>query len=81
MTTLNDGREVTPDLNLLTVREVRSVFDKAQPQEEEDTLIAKCYGLTLDDYLNQPYPVFRQLVTAFIEAIRNPVKVDENSKN
>lgn len=76
MTTLPDGREVSPDLNLLTVREVRSIFDKAQPQDEEDALIAKCYGMELEDYLSQPYPVFRKLVTAFIDAIRNPVSND-----
>ena len=76
MVTLNDGREVAPNLNLLTVREVRSVFDRQQPQADEDAIIAKCYGMTLDEYLDQPYPVFRQLVTAFIDAIRNPIGND-----
>lgn len=76
--TLHDGRELTVDLQLITIREYRTLFDRTQPQENEDALIAKCVGLSLDEYLSLSQPDFRRVVEVFLKRAREPL-ADPNS--
>lgn len=76
--TLHDGRELTIDLYAISIREYRSLFDRAQPQENEDALIAKCVGLTLEQYLDLPQPDYRRVGEAFLRRAREPL-ADPNS--
>lgn len=76
--TLHDGRELTVDLNQITIREYRTLFDRGQPQENEDALIAKCVGLSLDEYLSLSQPDYRLVGQAFLKRAREPL-ADPNS--
>jgi hypothetical protein len=76
--TLSDGRALTFDLYKLTIKEYRSLFDKTQAQDEEDRLIARTVGLSLDEYQALAYPDFRRLADAFFKKAREPL-ADPNS--
>jgi hypothetical protein len=76
--TLHDGRDLSVDLHKITIREYRSLFDRAQPQENEDALIARCVGMTLDEYLSLSQPDYRRVGEAFLKRAREPL-ADPNS--
>jgi len=71
--TLSSGKEITFDLTRMTVREYRALFDKSQGQDEEDTTLARVCGLTVEEYLDIPYPEWKQLTVAFFHAVRMPL--------
>lgn len=76
--TLTDGREITIDLSVVTIREYRALFDKKQKQEDEDATLAKAVGLTVDELLDISQPDYRRLAEAFFKAAREPLS-DPNS--
>lgn len=79
MVRLADGREVTPDLNRITIREYRAVFNPKQPQDEEDATLAKLYGITVDELNAQSVIIFKRLFATFLEAAKKPVEDDEKN--
>jgi len=76
--TLNDGREITIDMSVITIREYRELFKKGQKQEDEDATLARASGLTVDELLDLSQPDFRRLAEAFFKAAREPL-ADPNS--
>ena len=62
--TLTNGAGLTVDLGRITVREFRAIFDKSQPQTEEDATIAKAAGLTVEELLELPVPDYRAIIRA-----------------
>ena len=62
------------DLNRITIRKYRSLFDKDQPQEQEDAVIAKACGLTVDELLGLSQPEYRKLIHAFFDRAREPLQ-------
>ena len=70
---LGNGKEIVIDLGLVTLREFRSIFDNAQPQIEEDKIVSKACGLSLDDYLDLPQPVARRVIAEFMRAATQPL--------
>jgi hypothetical protein len=76
--TLEDGREITIDLTKINLREYRALFDAGQKPEEEDRLLSRVCGLTLEEYQTLPYPEWRKLTQKFFERARNPL-ADPNS--
>jgi hypothetical protein len=75
---LGKGKEITIDLRLINLREFRSIFEKGQPQIEEDMIVAKACGLTVDQYLDLPQPTARRVIDAFMKAATQPL-IDPNS--
>jgi hypothetical protein len=75
---LGKGKEITVDLRLVTLKEFRSIFEKNQPQIDEDTIVAKACGLTVDQYLDLPQPTARRIIDAFMKAATQPL-ADPNS--
>ena len=71
--TLEDGREITFDLNKITLREFRALVDPARPDEEGDELLGRCAGLDKDEIANLPYPEYRRLTKAFFARAREPL--------
>lgn len=71
--TLSTGREIVIDLTKITLKQYRALFDKSQPQAEEDATIAACAGLTLDEYLGLIYPDFKRIAAAFFRKAREPL--------
>ncbi len=76
--TMEDGREITLDLNKITLREYRALFDRLQKPEEEDAVLCRVFGLTLEEYQTLPYPTWRKLTELFFERARSPLS-DPNS--
>jgi hypothetical protein len=70
---LPSGREVVLDLANISIREFRSLFDQGQAQDEEDALIAKVAGLTVEELQSLSYPDYRALAKKFFEAARDPL--------
>lgn len=66
------------DLSRITIREYRSLFDKDQKQEDEDAVLAKACGLTVDELLGLSQPEYRRLVQEFFAKAREPLS-DPNS--
>lgn len=76
--TLSDGREVTVDLSKITIKEHRSLFDAADKQENEDRLLSRVCGMSLEDFQNLPAIDWKLLTECYFWLFRNPV-FDPNS--
>ena len=62
--TLTNGEGLTVDLARVRVKEFRAIFDKNQPQADEDATIAKAAGLTVEELLELPVPDYRAIIRA-----------------
>ena len=76
--TLSDGREITFDLNKISIKEYRALFKPEQPDTEEYKLLARVSGLTADEVGNLGYDDWRRFARAFFEKAREPL-ADPNS--
>ena len=76
--TLSDGREITIDLSVITVREYRDMVSPTQKQKDEDATIMKVTGLSEDELLNLTQPDWRYMMTKFFQFAREPL-LDPNS--
>jgi formate-dependent phosphoribosylglycinamide formyltransferase (GAR transformylase) len=73
MTELIGGKEMTPDLHRVTIKEWRSIFEKDQPQEQEDAIIAKIAGISVDELLELSQPDYKLLVRAIFNQAKEPL--------
>ena len=71
--TFPSGKKLDFDLNLVTVREFRTLFVEGNPQENEDAILAKAFGLTADDLLDFTQPDYRMAVKTFFDAAKAPL--------
>jgi len=71
--TLTDGREVDINLEAVTVKEYRAMFDPRQPQADEDATICKITGLTLDELTALSVLDYKRLYQAIIKQAREPL--------
>jgi len=78
MVTLSDGRQLAPDMNRITIKEYRQLFEPDNTQEVEDGIIARVYGLNGKELLELGYKDYRLLLQEFFAAARDPVKSDPN---
>lgn len=69
---LSSGKELAIDLYKMTIAEWRQAFGASD--EENDALIARCCGVTVDEVQGLPYPDYQLLVKSFLEAARNPLQ-------
>ena len=76
--TLSDGREITFDLNKITIKEYRALFRVEQPDEEEYASLAKVSGLTAEEVANLGFKDWRRFARAFFEKASQPL-ADPNS--
>ena len=67
---LGDGREIRFDMRKISLREYRQLFDRTQPAEEEDAVLARVAGLTVEEYRGLALPDWRRLTVAFFERAR-----------
>jgi len=73
--TLSTGQAITIDLHRVTLREYRSIFADNQPQADEDQIVAKACGLTVEQYLDLSQPDARRIILSFLQAAAAPLKV------
>lgn len=71
--TLSNGREITFALDKMSVREYRGLFSTKQSLDEENEVVARVCGLSLDEYLDMPYQEWRRLLVALIKKAREPI--------
>ena len=67
------------DLNRISIREYRRLFDSGQSEDEENETIARAAGLTVDELLDLPQPEYRKLVAEFFRKAREPLGNDEKN--
>ena len=72
---LSDGQEITFDLNKITIKEYREIFDPTETNEDSDRKLAKVCGMELDEVLSISYLDYRQLVNAFFRKCKEPLAV------
>lgn len=71
--TLSDGREITLDLNRITLEEWRNLFHQEQPEEEGDKILARVCGLEAGEIVKLGYLDYRRLTKKFFERAREPL--------
>lgn len=71
--TLKDGREITFDLDKITIKEYRALFETSQDEEDYAT-IAKASGLNPDDVAGLSYSDWRRLTRAFFKKAAEPLE-------
>jgi hypothetical protein len=71
--TMPDGQEIIFDLDKISIREYRKFATGSMMSEDDDTLLAKVSGLTVEDIGNLPQPQYRLLLRAFFEKAREPL--------
>ena len=82
---LKDKSIITIDMYSITVSEVRSILDskkeKADPFGQEDTVISKACGISVERLRELPFPDYRKIIKAFWDCIRDPLKDEGEEKN
>ena len=78
--TLSNGREITFDLNAISMLEYRGLFDDNQPRETDDEILARAGGLTAAEYIGLGVLDFKRYNQAFFAKAREPVN-DPKSEN
>ena len=76
--TLSDGREITFDLNKISIKEYRALFCPEQPDAEEYEFLARVSGLSADEVGSLGFDDWRRFARAFFEKARQPL-ADPNS--
>jgi hypothetical protein len=76
--TLPNGREITFDLDAITLEEYRALLSPKQDKTEEDDIMSRACGLTVDEYHKLPHRTWRRLCKAFFEYAMGPL-ADPNS--
>lgn len=71
--TLHDGREITFNLDALSMREFRALVRPEQTDAEEYAMLAKVSGLTPDDVADLPMLEYRRFAKAFITKATEPL--------
>lgn len=78
MVKLSNGIEIIPNMNALSIREYRSLFAADATQENEDNILARVFGFSLEEFTDLGYADYRLIVKEFFEAARDPVASSPN---
>lgn len=70
--TLKD-REIVIDLEKITIKEFRSLFDDKQADEVGDQILARVCGLTVDEISGLSFTEYKRLTKAFFRKAREPL--------
>lgn len=68
-----NGKEYVIDLNRISIREWRSLFNDNQEQAAEDEILAKACGLNVDEFLDMGREDWRALVAAIFRKASQPL--------
>lgn len=71
--TLSDGRELTVDLRLITRLEYEQMFDKDHPIEDEEAVVARVVGLTLEEFKACSLYDYKLIFTNFFRICKEPL--------
>jgi len=70
---ISDGREIDINIYKISLEEYRAVITPKQKPEEEDAIMARVFGMSIEDYLKLPVPDWRFLTFKFFELARRPL--------
>jgi hypothetical protein len=70
--------EVTFDFENVTIKEFRSLFDKDQTADDEDYIVGKVAGLTVDEVQALSHPDYKRLMSAFWKRSQDPINDPKN---
>jgi hypothetical protein len=68
-----EGREITFDLDAISIKEYRALFDPKQKQAEEDETAVKVSGLTMDEYTSLSVNDQKRFFAALVARASGPV--------
>ena len=68
-----DGKEINFDFERISIKEYRALFDKGQPQPEEDELMARVCGITVDELMAFSQPDYKKMLKAFLKVATSPL--------
>lgn len=74
MVMLSDGRTLKADFRKITIREYRAMFEPGRPQEYEDEIVARVYGLTVEELLGMNYVDYHAIGRDFFEHVQKPLE-------
>lgn len=84
MVQLKDGRQITIDLDAITITEMRQLLEDVKlgdVDHKADEYLAKCTNLSMDELNALGFKSYRKLAKEFWEYVTNPFKDDGEQKN
>lgn len=76
---IHDGREIGIDLHKINLEEYRRVLSPKQNPKEEDEILARVFGMSLDDYQQLDVADWRLLTFEFLRLSQRPLEDEKNS--
>ncbi len=67
------GAKWTIDLEQVTIREFRNFAKGNLLSEEDDAILAKATGMTVEEIGNLPQPTYRRLLRDFFQTAQEPL--------
>ena len=74
-------RNITVDLNALSVLDVRALLDTKKKPRDGDVILSKAVGMTVEEIEALPYPEYRKLTRFFWQCVNDPLKDEDDAKN
>lgn len=69
-----DGKEYTLDLMRISRRDFFTIFRPETTAEAQAEVVARAWGLTVDEFMDLPYPHSFALNVEFIKSAKNPLE-------
>lgn len=79
--TTHDGKKITIDIYKISIGQYNRMFSEGATDDMRRELIARCCGLTLDEYDELPLPDGAALQTAFWDECRKIFEKPKNSES
>ena len=71
---ISDGREIDVNPYLISLEEYRAITKSKKPQPEEDVIMARVFGISVDEYVNLPEPDWNWLTYNFLKLCSTPTE-------
>ena len=67
------GREITFDLEKMTIKEFRELFDNNQPDSKGDEVMARVSGMTVEEIEALSFNEYKKFSKAFFKKAKEPL--------
>jgi hypothetical protein len=79
--TMGGGREITFDLEKITISEYEELLDSKITRQREKEILSKPCGLTVEEVKGLSLPDYKKLAKAFVLKAVSPVDQEATEKN
>ena len=69
----DSGKEITFDLNKMSISEFRNMLDPQEDLDKSDATLARVAGIEVEELQALPYPDYKRLGVAFFKKVRSPL--------